>query len=113
MRLHVVDTHRGIPQKEHPISFEDTSERRICGRTVVHAKDRGCSFPNCDAPGYFTEVQHVTPGRKPRTTFRPATHADDGPKSPSARRGGRDEVREVNGVGGGAIARPLRHRRKR
>jgi Domain of unknown function (DUF222) len=30
-------------------------------RIVLYAKDRGCSFPNCDVPGYFTEVHHVTP----------------------------------------------------
>ncbi|KAA8966037.1 HNH endonuclease signature motif containing protein [Mycobacterium sp.] len=29
-------------------------------RIVLHAKDRGCSFPNCDVPGYLTEVHHVT-----------------------------------------------------
>jgi hypothetical protein len=34
-----------------------------------YAKDRGCSFPNCDAPGYFTEVQHVTPWAKTDDDF--------------------------------------------
>ncbi len=28
-------------------------------RIVLHAKDRGCSFPNCDVPGYLCEVHHV------------------------------------------------------
>jgi hypothetical protein len=37
-------------------------------RIVLHAKDRGCSFPNCDVPGYFTEVHHVTPYAQCRTT---------------------------------------------
>jgi hypothetical protein len=37
-------------------------------RIVLHAKDRGCSFPNCDMPGYFTEVHHVTPWAKTHTT---------------------------------------------
>ena len=37
-------------------------------RIVLHAKDRGCSFPNCDVPGYFTEVHHVTPWAKTHTT---------------------------------------------
>jgi hypothetical protein len=37
-------------------------------RIVLHAKDRGCSFPNCDVPGYFTEVHHVTPYTQCRTT---------------------------------------------
>jgi Domain of unknown function (DUF222) len=30
-------------------------------RIVLYAKDRGCSFPNCDVPGYFCEVHHVNP----------------------------------------------------
>ncbi|QUR68365.1 HNH endonuclease signature motif containing protein [Mycobacterium spongiae] len=29
-------------------------------RIVLYAKDRGCSFPNCEVPGYLTEVHHVT-----------------------------------------------------
>ncbi|MGH9206804.1 MAG: DUF222 domain-containing protein, partial [Acidimicrobiales bacterium] len=29
-------------------------------RIVLYAKDRGCSFPGCDVPGYLTEVHHVT-----------------------------------------------------
>ena len=29
-------------------------------RIVLHARDRGCSFPDCDVPGYLTEVHHVT-----------------------------------------------------
>ncbi|MGC2652125.1 MAG: HNH endonuclease signature motif containing protein, partial [Mycobacterium sp.] len=29
-------------------------------RLVLYAKDRGCSFPNCDVPGYLTEVHHTT-----------------------------------------------------
>jgi hypothetical protein len=37
-------------------------------RTVLHAKDRGCSAPGCDVPGYFTEVHHCTPWAKTHTT---------------------------------------------
>ncbi|ORX01669.1 HNH endonuclease signature motif containing protein [Mycolicibacillus trivialis] len=29
-------------------------------RIVLYARDRGCTRPGCDAPGYFTEVHHVT-----------------------------------------------------
>jgi hypothetical protein len=29
-------------------------------RLVLHAKDRGCSFPGCDAPGYLCEAHHLT-----------------------------------------------------
>jgi len=29
-------------------------------RIVLYAKDRGCSFPDCDVPGYLTEIHHVT-----------------------------------------------------
>ena len=28
------------------------------------AKDRGCSHPGCDVPGYWCEVHHVTPYAK-------------------------------------------------
>jgi len=36
--------------------------KRIAGpdqRIALHAKDRGCSHPGCDIPGYLTEVHHV------------------------------------------------------
>ena len=50
--------------------FESHSERPIyLGRTkriasadqriVLHAKDRGCTAPGCDVPGYLAEVHHV------------------------------------------------------
>ena len=29
-------------------------------RIVLHAQDRGCTFPGCDKPGYLTEVHHAT-----------------------------------------------------
>ncbi|MDI3314677.1 MAG: HNH endonuclease signature motif containing protein [Mycobacterium sp.] len=29
-------------------------------RIVLYAKDRGCTAPGCDVPGYLTEVHHVT-----------------------------------------------------
>jgi hypothetical protein len=37
-------------------------------RIVLYAKDRGCSFPNCDVPGYFCEAHHCTPYAQCRTT---------------------------------------------
>jgi hypothetical protein len=37
-------------------------------RIVLYAKDRGCSFPNCDVPGYYSEVHHCTPYAKCHTT---------------------------------------------
>jgi len=37
-------------------------------RIVLYAKDRGCSFPNCDVPGYYCEVHHATPWAKTHTT---------------------------------------------
>jgi Domain of unknown function (DUF222) len=37
-------------------------------RIVLYAKDRGCSFPNCDVPGYHTEVHHCKPWAKTHTT---------------------------------------------
>ncbi len=32
------------------------------------AKDRGCTFPGCDAPGYLSEAHHLEPWAKTRTT---------------------------------------------
>ena len=29
-------------------------------RIVLHYKERGCSFPGCDMPGYMTQVHHAT-----------------------------------------------------
>jgi hypothetical protein len=37
-------------------------------RIVLYAKDRGCSFPNCDVPGYLCEVHHVRPWASSHTT---------------------------------------------
>jgi hypothetical protein len=37
-------------------------------RIVLYAKDRGCTAPGCDVPGYLTEVHHVTPWAKTHTT---------------------------------------------
>jgi hypothetical protein len=37
-------------------------------RIVLYAKDRGCSAPGCDVPGYYSEVHHVTPYAECRTT---------------------------------------------
>jgi hypothetical protein len=36
--------------------------RRIASpdqRIVLYAKDRGCTHPGCDVPGYWSEVHHV------------------------------------------------------
>jgi hypothetical protein len=33
-------------------------------RLMLYAKDRGCTAPCCDVPGYFAEVHHVTPWSK-------------------------------------------------
>jgi hypothetical protein len=41
-------------------------------RIVLHAKDRGCSFPGCDVPGYLTAVHHVTEFAETKET-----HIDD------------------------------------
>jgi Domain of unknown function (DUF222) len=37
-------------------------------RIVLYAKDRGCSAPGCDVPGYYSEVHHVTAYAQCRTT---------------------------------------------
>ncbi|MFZ1162193.1 HNH endonuclease signature motif containing protein, partial [Mycobacterium sp.] len=37
-------------------------------RIVLYAKDRGCSFPDCDVPGYYTEAHHVRPWAQTHVT---------------------------------------------
>ncbi|BBX45988.1 HNH endonuclease signature motif containing protein [Mycobacterium cookii] len=37
-------------------------------RIVLYGKDRGCSFPGCDVPGYLTEVHHTDPWAKSKRT---------------------------------------------
>jgi Domain of unknown function (DUF222) len=37
-------------------------------RIVLYAEDRGCSFPTCEAPGYYCEVHHTNPYAHCRTT---------------------------------------------
>ncbi|QUR66552.1 HNH endonuclease signature motif containing protein [Mycobacterium spongiae] len=37
-------------------------------RIVLYAKDRGCTRPGCDVPGYQCEVHHLTPYATCRTT---------------------------------------------
>ncbi|OSC41661.1 HNH endonuclease [Mycobacterium decipiens] len=37
-------------------------------RIVLYAKDRGCTRPGCDVPGYECEVHHLTPYAQCRTT---------------------------------------------
>jgi hypothetical protein len=41
-------------------------------RIVLYAKDRGCSFPNCDVPGYLCEVHHCN-----RYAVNPVTDIND------------------------------------
>ena len=37
-------------------------------RIMLHAKDRGCTAPGCDVPGYLTEAHHLTPWTQCRET---------------------------------------------
>jgi len=37
-------------------------------RIVLYGKDRGCTAPGCDVPGYLCEVHHVTDYAKSRST---------------------------------------------
>ena len=50
---------------EHAVQARFSARVQNCH---PHAKDRGCSFPNCDMPGYLTEVHHVTAWAKTHTT---------------------------------------------
>lgn len=55
--------------------FDDHRQRALyLGRTrrvasadqwvVLYARDRGCTAPNCDVPGYHTEAHHIQPWRR-------------------------------------------------
>lgn len=58
-----------IFDKSRAISLNHTKRLASPGqRIVLYAKDRGCSFPNCDVPGYLTEVHHVTDFARCRQT---------------------------------------------
>ncbi|PRI14782.1 hypothetical protein B2J96_15575 [Mycobacterium shigaense] len=49
-----------IFHKGHPIGLYHTKRLASPGqRIVLHAKERGCSAPGCDVPGYLCEVHHV------------------------------------------------------
>ena len=39
-------------------------------RIVLYAKDRGCTRPGCDVPGYYCEVHHVEDVRREAREFR-------------------------------------------
>ncbi|EFG79209.1 hypothetical protein HMPREF0591_0914 [Mycobacterium parascrofulaceum ATCC BAA-614] len=44
-----------------PVALYHTKRLASPGqRVVLYAKDRGCSHPGCDVPGYLCEVHHVT-----------------------------------------------------
>jgi Domain of unknown function (DUF222) len=49
---------------EHGTALALYHTRRLASpaqRIVLHAKDRGCSFPGCTVPGYLCEVHHNDP----------------------------------------------------
>lgn len=60
----------------HYLAVFDDHQRRALylGRTrriasadqwvVLYARDRGCTAPNCDVPGYHTEAHHMQPWRR-------------------------------------------------
>ena len=53
--LVVFDQHTGIPL------YLGRSRRTASPgqRIVLHARDRGCSYPGCGIPGYLTEAHHI------------------------------------------------------
>ncbi|MBV9320908.1 MAG: HNH endonuclease [Mycobacterium sp.] len=67
-------------------------------RIVLYAKDRGCSFPGCDVPGYLSEVHHVREWAKCRET-----HIDDltfacGPQHQLVKPGGWQTRKRHDGI---------------
>ena len=75
--LAVFDEHRSRP-------LYLARPRRIASadqRVILYAKDRGCTAPGCDVPGYWTDVHHtdrLVPGRPDRHR-----RADVGLQSPT------------------------------
>jgi hypothetical protein len=58
-----------IFDKGRAISLNHTKRLASPGqRIVLYAKDRGCSAPGCDVPGYLCEVHHVDDYAACRTT---------------------------------------------
>ncbi len=58
-----------IFDKGKPVALYHTKRLASPGqRIVLYAKDRGCSAPGCDVPGYYCEVHHVTDYAKCHTT---------------------------------------------
>ena len=53
--LAVFDEHSGRPLYLGRSRRIATPDQRV----VLYAKDRGCTHPGCDAPGYWCEVHHV------------------------------------------------------
>jgi hypothetical protein len=45
-------------------------------RIVLYAKDRGCSAPGCDVPGYLCEVHHIDEYASSRLGLRTPSSAD-------------------------------------
>ena len=77
-RLPMSDVIRLASHAHHYLAIFDKGEaiglyhtKRLASpgqRIVLYAKDRGCSFPGCDLPGYLCEVHHVTPwAQRPET----------------------------------------------
>lgn len=54
--LCVFDKHSSRPLYLGRTKRIATADQRI----VLHALIRGCSFPNCDAPGYYCQAHHIT-----------------------------------------------------
>ena len=53
--LAIFDSHSERPLYLGRTKRIATADQRI----VLHGKDRGCTAPGCDVPGYLTEVHHV------------------------------------------------------
>ncbi len=53
--LAVFDDHQARPLYLGRAKRLATADQRI----VLHASDRGCSFPGCDVPGYLCEAHHI------------------------------------------------------
>jgi len=64
-------------------------------RIVLYAKDRGCSFPNCEVPGYHTEAHHVSAWAETHVTDVNDLTLACGPQPPT-RRTRLDDPQKIN-----------------
>ncbi len=65
------NAHRYLAIFDHGKALALYHTKRVASpaqRLLLYANDRGCSFPNCEVPGYFCEAHHTDPYARCQTT---------------------------------------------